>query len=389
MINYKDETDTDEYVSSLDREDNVHEGVDTRFVEVDYDPDDYGFDETDNIRIYEHHRIRVDPGQELMRVDLFLTNRIKHISRSRIKNASLAGFVRINNEVVKASHKIRPYDEVSMILPYPPAPDLLPENIPLKITYEDQDLIVINKQPGLVCHPGSGNYKGTLINALLYYFKNSSDPQLPESDSIRPGLVHRIDKDTSGLLAIAKNEFSYNFLAKQFFERTTDRNYIALVWGNVKNDQGTIVGNIGRSPQDRKKFVVYEDGSNGKHAVTHYEVLYRYGMLTLIKCKLETGRTHQIRVHLKYIGHTLFGDRFYGGNQVLRGKPSKAFQRFMLECFEIMPRQALHAKTLGFQHPTSMERVFFSTPLPDDFKNLLTRIAKFLKIEYYPSYLDE
>jgi 23S rRNA pseudouridine1911/1915/1917 synthase len=360
---------------------------DSKPVPIDYDPEEYGFDETDNIRIYEHHRIRVDPGQEIMRVDIFLTNRIRHISRSRIKNATLAGFVRINGTVVKASYKIKPYDEVSIILPYPPAPDLQPENIPLTVVYEDEQLIVINKQEGLVCHPGSGNYKGTLINALLYYFQNSNQFNHQDKESIRPGLVHRIDKDTSGLLVIAKNELAYNMLAKQFFERTTDRNYYALVWGNIKDDKGTIIGHVGRSAQDRKKFMVYEDGSNGKHAVTHYEVLQRFGICTLVKCKLETGRTHQIRVHFKYIGHTLFGDRFYGGNRILRGKPSKAFQRFIQECFEILPRQALHAKTLGFTHPTTNEYMHFDSELPEDFRNLLIRMSKFMKVDPLPELL--
>jgi len=342
---------------------------------VDYDPEEFGLLEEENIRIYEHHRLRVDPGQESVRVDVFLANRLKNASRSRIKNATLAGFVRVNNGVTKASYKLRPYDEVSIILPYPPAPDLQAEEIPLDIAYEDDQLILIDKQPGMVCHPGSGNYRGTLINALLWHFQNTLLPVGADPDSVRPGLVHRIDKDTSGLLVVARTEYAYNFLAKQFYERTTDRNYYALVWGDVANDKGTIVGHIGRSPSDRKKFVVYEDGNMGKHAVTHYEVLQRYGFLTLVKCKLETGRTHQIRVHFKYIGHTLFSDAFYGGNRVLKGKPSKAFQRFIQNLLEIMPRQALHAKTLGFMHPTAGKRMFFDSPLPEDFRNLLLRVC--------------
>lgn len=356
---------------------------------VEYNPEDFGLDETDNIRIYEHHRIRVDPGQEAARIDMFLTNRLRHISRSRIKNAALAGFIRVNSEKVKASYKVRPLDEVSVIMPYPPAPDLIAEDIPLDVVYEDDHIMIINKEAGIVCHPGSGNYRGTLINALMYYFKEAV--KLPKDDpySVRPGLVHRIDKDTSGLLAIAKTEPAYNKLASQFFERKTDRNYYALVWGNIKEDYGKIVGNIGRCTNDRKKFRVYEDGGVGKHAVTHFQVMQRFGVCTLVRCKLETGRTHQIRVHFKYLGHTLFADRFYGGHRLLRGKPSKAFQRFIQECLEIMPRQALHAKTLGFAHPITGEKMFFEQELPDDFKNLLLRMSRFMKIEPLPELLDE
>ncbi|MFO0486006.1 MAG: RluA family pseudouridine synthase, partial [Sphingobacteriia bacterium] len=264
-------------------------------IPIDYDPEEFGLDEADDIRIYEHQRIRVDPGQEPMRVDHFLANRIRHVSRSRIQNAALAGFIRVNDEVVKSSHKIRAYDEVSMILPYPPQPDLLAENIPLNIAYEDEHLVLVHKPAGLVCHPGSGNYRGTLVNALLYYFNETDFAKTKGSDPIRPGLVHRIDKDTTGLLVIAKNEQSFNSLARQFYDRTTFRNYWAIVWGDVAEDQGTIVGHIGRHPTQRQRFMVYEDGSMGKHAVTHYEVLQRFGVATLVRCKLETGRTHQIR----------------------------------------------------------------------------------------------
>lgn len=354
-------------------------GFNNGMLDGEYDPDDYIFDDTGQIRIYEHHRLKVDPGQFSLRVDMFLANRMKHVSRSRIKNATLAGFVRVNQQQVKASYKIKPYDEVTIVLPYPPAPDLKPENIPLDIIYEDEHLIMINKQAGLVCHPGCGNYRGTLINALLHHFQYQEN-SLASKDPIRPGLVHRIDKDTTGVLAIAKTEIAYNGLARQFFERTTDRHYYALVWGNLRENKGTIVGNIGRSANDRKKFVVYEDGSMGKHAVTHYEVLERFGVCTLVKCKLETGRTHQIRVHFKYLGHTLFGDPFYGGNRILRGKPSRSFQRFMQECIINMPRQALHAKTLSFIHPITSERLFFDSSLPNDFKQLLYRISEFMRI---------
>mgnify|MGYP005843580303 CR=1 FL=1 len=352
--------------------------------------DEHFFDETEGIRIYEHHRLRVDPGQEPIRVDLFLSYRIKHLTRSRIKNACLAGFIRVNNEVIdKTGVKIKPFDEVSITLPFPPSPELAPEYIPLEIVYEDSELVVINKQAGLVCHPGCGNFRGTLINALLYHFNENGGGLAPTRDPIRPGLAHRIDKDTSGLLVVAKNEFSYNSLARQFFERTTDRIYYALVWGNVRQDEGTIVGNIGRSPLDRKHFIVHEDGAMGKHAVTHYQVVARFGVCSLVRCKLETGRTHQIRVHMKHMGHTLFGDRFYGGHRILRGKPSRAYQRFMEDCLAMMQRQALHARTLGFTHPTSGERMNFSCPLPEDFKALIEKLADFMQIEMPPNYADD
>jgi 23S rRNA pseudouridine1911/1915/1917 synthase len=353
---------------------------------VEYDPEEYGFDETDDIRIYEHHRIRVDPGQEPMRVDLFLTNRIKHLSRSRIQNAALAGFIKVNDKPAKSNLKIRPYDEVSIILPYPPQPDLIPEDIPLDIHYEDEHLILVNKPAGLVCHPGCGNYRGTLVNALLYYFNEGARRASADPDSIRPGLVHRIDKDTTGLLVVAKTEQTYNSLARQFFERTTHRNYWALVWGDVAQDKGTIVGHIGRSAQDRKRFVVYEDGSMGKHAVTHYEVLQRYGVATLVRCKLETGRTHQIRVHFKYLGHTLFADNFYGGNRILRGKQSRFYQRFMQENLDMLNRQALHAKNLGFTHPGTGEYKFFECPIPADMARVLRRLADFAQVEPLPEF---
>lgn len=333
------------------------------------------FDDSDEVRIYEHHRIPVDPGQEAVRVDIWLAMKIKHLSRSRIKNAAMVGFIRVNDKPVKVSYKIRPRDVVSITLPYPPVPDLKPEPVPLNIVFEDDDLLIINKPVGLVCHPGVGNYNGTLVNGLLYYFGlnkmgKNTDAVGTEAD-IRPGLVHRIDKDTTGLLVVAKTELAYNFLAKQFFDHSTERLYYALVWGNIVEDKGTIDANIIRNPSDRKRYMVTENPEEGKRAVTHFKVLQRFGVCTLVECKLETGRTHQIRVHFKYKGHTLFSDSFYGGHRMLRGKPSKAFQRFMQECFEIMPRQALHAKTLGFEHPTLHKRVFFNSPFPDDFKNLL------------------
>jgi 23S rRNA pseudouridine1911/1915/1917 synthase len=362
--------------------------------EVAYDPDDYGLDEIDeDIRIYEHHRLRVDPGQQPLRVDMFLVDKLKAVSRSRIKSATLAGFIKVNDLPVKASYKVKPYDEVSIILPYPPENTLEPENIPLDVVYEDDDLMLVNKPAGMVVHPGSGNFRGTLVNALLWHIRhNLTDLPQDERNRLRPGLVHRIDKDTSGLLVIAKSEPSYNALARQFFLRTTERRYYALVWGNVVEDSGTIVGHIGRMVADRKRYQVFENGNQGRHAVTHFEVLQRFGVCTLVRCKLETGRTHQIRVHFKYKGHTLFSDTFYGGHRILRGKPSKAYQRFMNECFAIMPRQALHARTLGFTHPRTNEPMHFSTELPLDFRLLLLRMCRFFNLEPLEElqpYMDE
>jgi len=335
----------------------------------------------DGLTIYEHHRIRVDPGQVITRVDLFLANRLRNFSRSRIKLAADLGYLRINGKEVKVSYKVKPYDEVSIIMPYPPSPDLMPEDLPLDIVYEDDVLMIVNKPAGMVCHPGAGNYRGTLINALLFHFQNKL--QLPEDEraKYRPGLVHRIDKDTTGLLVIAKTEQAFNSLARQFFERKTHRLYYALVWGDLAQDQGTIVGHIGRSPYDRKRFQVYEDGSMGKHAVTHYKVVQRFGVATLVQCKLETGRTHQIRVHFKYLGHTLFGDVFYGGHRILRGKPSKSYLRLIEECLYALPRQALHAKTLGLVHPATGEKMYFNSELPDDFKTVLLKFAEFMNKE--------
>jgi 23S rRNA pseudouridine1911/1915/1917 synthase len=354
------------------------------------DPEVWGLTLNDSsVKFYEHQRIRVDPGQSLVRVDVFLANRIKHLSRSRIKNAADAGFLRINMQPVKVSQKVHPYDEVAIILPYPKLPSLVPQEIPLRIVYEDDDLLVIDKAPGMVCHPGNGNYDGTLVNALLWHFEQLQH-QMPDGvEPFRPGLVHRIDKDTSGLLVVAKNERAFASLSKQFFERTTQRNYYALVWGNLKQDQGTIVGNIGRMPNDRLRFMVFEDGSSGKHAVTHYQVLQRFGFCTLVRCKLETGRTHQIRVHFKYIGNTLFNDKFYGGNRVLKGKPSRAFMRFIEDCFHALPRQALHAKTLGFQHPTKDKYLYLISPLPTDFQAVLLKLAEFLQVPPHPEALGE
>jgi 23S rRNA pseudouridine1911/1915/1917 synthase len=335
--------------------------------------DDLRDDADSDEGLFEHHRIVVDKGQGLVRIDKFLVDRLEKTSRSRIQNAQDAGFVRVNGVPVKSSYRIKPLDVITVEMPYPVREiELIPENIPLDILYEDEEVIVLNKAAGMVVHPGYGNYTGTLVNALMYHIEH-----LPKgSAEIRPGLVHRLDKNTTGVMVIAKTDYSLTHLAKQFFDRTTDRRYTALVWGDVEKD-GTVTGHIGRSIQDRKVFVVYEDGSQGKHAVTHYKVLERLGYVTLVECKLETGRTHQIRVHMKYIGHTLFGDFEYGGDKVLKGTTFAKYKQFVENCFEILPRQALHARTLGFMHPTKGEWMQFETPLPADMTEVLERWRRY------------
>jgi len=335
--------------------------------------DDLREDNDSDDGLFEHHRIIVDKGQGLVRIDKFLVDRLEKTSRSRIQNAQNAGFVKVNGVPVKSSYKIKPFDVITVEMPYPVREiELIPENIPIDILYEDEEVIVLNKAAGMVVHPGYGNYTGTLINALLYHLR-----QLPPgSADSRPGLVHRLDKNTTGVMVIAKTEESLTHLAKQFFDRTTERRYAALVWGDLEQD-GTVTGHISRSPQDRKVFTVYPDGSQGKHAVTHYRVLERLGYVTLVECKLETGRTHQIRVHMKHIGHTLFGDTEYGGDQVLRGTTFAKYKQFVQNCFEVLPRQALHARTLGFMHPTRHTWMQFEVPLPGDMEEVLERWRRY------------
>ena len=330
--------------------------------------------------LFEHHRLEIDQGQKPMRVDVWLTTMIRNATRTKIKNAALAGGIKVNDKSVKASYKVKPGDVVTYLKPYAPQTDLIPEDIPLNIVHEDEDVILINKQPGMVCHPGLGHYSGTLVHALLYHCEQLpvKDPK-NEDDQLRPGLVHRLDKDTSGLIIVAKNEFSGAHLSNQFFEHTTDRNYLAIVWGDVEADNGTVTGYIGRSARDRKKFINYKDESKGKWAVTHYEVLERFGFATLIRCKLETGRTHQIRVQLKSIGHTLFSDSFYGGDKVLAGLQTSKFNAFIRNCISILPRQALHAKTLGFTHPRTGERLHFESETPPEFLQVMDRFRVYNK----------
>ncbi len=319
--------------------------------------------------LYEHFKFEASEGQEPLRVDKFLMNFIENSTRNKIQQAVKAGNVLVNEAVVKANYKVKPNDIVRVVLSHPPHENLLvAEDIPLDIIHEDESVIVVNKAAGMVVHPGHGNYSGTLVNGLIHHIEN-----LPKNSTDRPGLVHRIDKDTSGLLVVAKTEFAMANLAKQFYDRTTERLYLALVWGSVEEDEGTITGNVGRSLKNRLQMSVFPDGDFGKHAVTHYKVLERFSYVTLVECKLETGRTHQIRAHFRYLGHPLFNDERYGGNKVLKGTTYTKYKQFVDNCFKILPRQALHAKTLGFVHPESKEQLFFNSELPEDMKNCLEK----------------
>lgn len=317
---------------------------------------------------FEHHRIVSDKGQKLMRLDKFLVDRLERTSRNRIQNAAEDGYVKVNGIPVKSSYKVKPLDVITIEMPYPVRDmELIAEDIPIEIVYEDDALVILMKPKNMVVHPGFGNFSGTLLNAMLFHFQN-----LPMNPDARPGLVHRLDKNTTGLMVIAKTEEALTHLGKQFFDRTLDRRYVALVWGDVKED-GTVIGNTGRSLKDRKVFTVFPEGDHGKHAVTHYKVLKRYGYVTLVECKLETGRTHQIRVHMKHIGHTLFGDFEYGGDRVLKGTTFTKYKQFVQNCLDLLPRQALHARTLSFTHPTTGEWMSFESNLPDDMQAVLDK----------------
>jgi len=319
--------------------------------------------------LYEHHSFTASDGQEPLRIDKFLMNFIENATRNKIQKAAKNGSIEVNGKVVKQNYKVKAGDKIRVLFEHPPFENLLtPQDIPIVIVYEDDDLLVVNKEAGMVVHPGHGNYSGTLINALIFHFDN-----LPNNSSDRPGLVHRIDKDTSGLLVVAKTEQAMTHLSKQFFDKTTEREYVAIVWGNVVDDEGTIEGNIGRHPKNRLQNTVWEgdDAGYGKPAVTHYKVLDRLGYVTLVSCKLETGRTHQIRVHMKYKGHTLFNDERYGGNAILKGTSFTKYKQFVDNCFKILPRQALHAKTLGFVHPTTKEMMRFEAPIPEDMEQCI------------------
>ena len=331
----------------------------------------------ENKDLYEHFNFVAQKGQQPLRVDKYLMNYIENATRSKIQQAAKDGNIYVNDVTVKSNYKVKPNDVVRVLFEHPPYEFLLvPEDIPLTIVYEDDALLLINKSAGMVVHPGHGNYSGTLINALTFHFDN-----LPNNSSNRPGLVHRIDKDTSGLLVVAKTEEAMTHLAKQFFDKTSEREYIALVWGDVKEDQGTIEGAIGRHPKNRLQNTVFigDDAHKGKPAVTHYKVLERFGYVTLVSCKLETGRTHQIRVHLKHIGHTLFNDERYGGDRILKGTSFSKYKQFVENCFSILPRQALHAKTLGFVHPVTEEKMKFDSPVPDDIAQCLEKWRNYSK----------
>ena len=333
--------------------------------------EDTEFTEDSGDEFYEHFRFIADKGQSLLRVDKFLADRIENASRNRIQLAADAGFIRVNDKPVKSNYKVKPCDVVTVVMDRPRRElEIIPENIPLQVVYEDGDVMVIDKPPGLVVHPGHGNYTGTLVNAIAWRLK---DQPCFEANDPRLGLVHRIDKDTSGLLVVAKNADAKTNLGLQFFNKTTQRKYIALVWGNVKTDEGRIEGNIGRDPKDKMRMIVFPDGESGKPAVTHYRVLERFGYASLIECRLETGRTHQIRVHVKYIGHTLFNDERYGGNEILKGNHHAKYTQFIRNCFEVCPRQALHAQTLGFVHPRTGKEMFFESPIPEDMNQLIEK----------------
>ena len=330
--------------------------------------------DSDQEELFEHHRIVVDRFQSLLRIDKFLMNRLQNVSRNRIQGATYAGTILVNGKSVKSSYKVKPGDVITVVLAHPPREiELYPDEIPLDIRYEDDQLFVINKQAGLVVHPAYGHYRETLVNGIVHLMHPELQGKPLTSESVRPGLVHRIDKDTSGLIVIAKNEHALSHLAKQFFDRTIDRHYLALVWGDFSEDSGTVSVHIGRSPVDRKVMDAFPDASQGKHAITHWEVLERFGYVTLIRCKLETGRTHQIRIHMKYIGHPLFGDKTYGGDRIVKGTVFSKYRQFIDNCFEILPRQALHARSIGFRHPSDGRVVYLEAELPDDIQTVIEK----------------
>ena len=321
--------------------------------------------------LFEHHRVVADKGQEPLRVDKFLLNRLEGTSRNKIQQAAIDGYIYVNDKSVKSNYKVKPKDVVTVMFKNPPREiELIPQDIPLDIIYEDKDIVILNKEAGMVVHPGYGNYSGTLVNALAYHFKD-----LPANggDITRPGLVHRIDKNTTGLIVIAKNEMAMSSLSKQFFDRTIDRRYNALVWGELKDEEGSIEGHIGRSLKNRKVMTVFPDGEYGKHAKTHYKVLERFGYISLVECKLETGRTHQIRVHFQHIKHPLFNDFEYGGDKILKGTTFSKYKQFVENCFRMIPRQSLHAKSLSFSHPRTNEWLCFDSELPQDMKSVIEK----------------
>jgi 23S rRNA pseudouridine1911/1915/1917 synthase len=344
--------------------------------------DDLNADEEQSL--YEHHNIKVAKGQVSMRIDKFIMISVANTTRTKVQNACDAGFVLVNGKPIKSNYKIKPLDEISIVLTVPPRSiEVLPENIPIDIVYEDDYIVIVNKKAGMVVHPAYGNYTGTLVNALTFHFGNLPKTRTKLNNDLyldRPGLVHRIDKNTSGIIIIAKTELAMTRLAKDFYDRTMDRKYIALCWGDLKQDSGTIIGNVGRDPKNRKVMTVFPEGSEqGKHAVTHYKVLERFGYITLVECKLETGRTHQIRVHFKSIGHPLFNDNEYGGDAILKGLNTSKYRQFVQNCFDLLPRQALHAKTLGITHPVTHKKLFFDSEIPGDMQAVIDKWRKYVK----------
>lgn len=332
-------------------------------------------DSEESQELYEHHRFVTDPGQSPLRVDKFLVNKIMNASRTKIQAAAEAGSILVDDKPVKSNFKIKANQTISVVMEYPKrSTDLLAEDLPLDIVFEDDDVLVVNKKPGMVVHPGYGHYQGTLVNALVHRYSHL--PMFNGDDS-RPGLIHRIDKDTSGLLVIAKNEVAKYHLAKQFFDKTTYRRYIAVVWGSFDEEEGTVVGHIGRSLKNRKVMTVFPDGEFGKHAVTHYKVVERLGYLSVVECRLETGRTHQIRAHMKHLGHPLFSDALYGGDVILKGTTFTKYKQFVDNAFKVCPRQALHAKSLGFIHPKTKEYMQFDSELPEDLELLIDKWRKY------------
>jgi 23S rRNA pseudouridine1911/1915/1917 synthase len=347
----------------------------TADIDDDIDIDDDAADEAAESGLYEHFRFVADKGQALLRVDKFLVDHMQKSSRNRIQQAAEAGCILANGRAVKSNYRVKPLDVISIVMDRPRYEfEIVAEDIPIDIVYEDDTVLVVNKQPGLVVHPGHGNYHGTLVNALAWHFRNN--PDFDVSDP-RMGLVHRIDKDTSGLLVVAKTPDAKTSLGKQFFEKTTKREYVAVVWGVPNPEKGRIEGNIGRNPKDRLQMAVFPDGETGKHAVTHYEVIEPLGYVSVVKCVLETGRTHQIRVHMKHIGHPLLNDARYGGDEILRGNRSANYSRFVKNCFEICPRQALHARTLGFVHPKTGEEMFFTSEIPADMQGMIEKWRRY------------
>ncbi len=364
------------------KEDDLYDIQDTP--EEDDDLMDHSVSEDEK---YEHYRFVADKGQNLLRIDKFLSVRIENISRNRIQQAADAECILVNDIPVKASYRVKPDDVISIVMDRPRREfEIIPEDIPLNIVYEDDSVMVVNKPPGMVVHPGHGNYTGTLLNAIAYYLNYEQGITM---DDPRLGLVHRIDKDTSGLLVIAKTEQAKSNLSLQFYHKTTRRQYVALVWGDLKENEGRIEGNVGRDPKDRMMMRVFPDGDMGKPAVTHYKVLERFGYVTLVQCRLETGRTHQIRVHMKYIGHTLFNDKRYGGDEILRGIRHVRYKQFIYNCFVACPRQCLHAETLGFIHPVTGEEMFFQSELPADMQEVIQKwriytSAREIKLKNHP-----